>query len=445
MSCIFLKNGFIVNEGKILKQNLLIRHEKIEKIFKEDVYPGENCKIFDLKGKFVFPGVIDTHVHFREPGLTHKGDIESESKAALWGGVTSFVDMPNTIPPTVNFELWAEKNRIASQKAFVNYAFFLGATKDNIEQLINLTPGSVPGIKIFYGSSTGNLLLNDKEKLRKLFENQRVPYVVHSEDDAIINRNAAFYKAQKILPYDVHYRIRSEEACYKATSDLMSLAAKTNAKLHFLHISTAGELSLFEDKDLKHKQFTAETTVNYLWFDKEDFKKYGNLIKCNPSIKTRKDKQQLLNALNTNKIDVISTDHAPHLFEEKQREYFSAPSGIPSVQFSLLIMLELHKRGFIKLEKIAEKMAHNPARLFGIEKRGFIREGYYADLLVVDLNGYTEISKDLILSRCGWSPFEGEVLGAKIDMVFINGNLAVENGKIKKQKVYPLRFSKTQL
>lgn len=432
---ILIKNAQIVNEGKIIQSDILIENDLISKI--ESNISEEADQIIDASGKYLLPGIIDDQVHFREPGLTHKGDIGSESRSAIAGGTTSFIEQPNTVPNAVTQELLADKYEIASQKSFANYGFMMGGTNDNLEEVLKTNPRNVPGIKLFLGSSTGNMLVDNPETLENIFSNTKMLIAVHCEDEATIRENTQKYVDEygEDIPVKFHHLIRSEEACYKSSSKAIELAKKTGARLHVFHLSTAIETGLFRnDIPLKEKKITAEVCVHHLTFTNEDYETKGGLIKWNPAVKTQKDKDGLWEALLDNRIDVIATDHAPHTWEEKQNVYTKCPSGAPLVQHSLVVMLENYKNGKISLERIVEKMAHNPAILFRIEKRGFIREGYKADLVLVDLNQNWTVEKENILYKCGWSPLEGTEFHSKVTHTFVNGNLVYENGKINEEK-----------
>ncbi|WP_027383574.1 dihydroorotase [Epilithonimonas caeni] len=432
---ILIKNAQIINEGKIIQSDILIENDLISKI--QSNISEEADQIIDASGKYLLPGVIDDQVHFREPGLTWKGDIETESRAAIAGGTTSFIEQPNTVPNAVTQELLADKYEIASQKSFANYGFMMGGTNNNLEEVLKTDPRNVPGIKLFLGSSTGNMLVDNPETLENIFSNTKMLIAVHCEDEATIRANTQKYLDEfgEDIPVKFHHLIRSEEACYKSSSKAIELAKKTGARLHIFHLSTAIETELFRnDIPLKDKKITAEVCVHHLTFTNEDYDTKGGLIKWNPAVKTQKDKDGLWEALLDDRIDVIATDHAPHTWEEKQNVYTKCPSGAPLVQHSLVVMLENFKNGKISLERIVEKMAHNPAILFRIEKRGFIREGYKADLVLVDLNQNWTVEKENILYKCGWSPLEGTEFHSKVTHTFVNGNLAYENGKINEGK-----------
>ena len=433
---ILIKNAQIVNEGKIFKSDILIENDLIAKI--SETIPEENLdKIIDAEGKFLLPGVIDDQVHFREPGLTHKGDIESESKAAIAGGITSFIEQPNTVPNAVTQELLEEKYKIAAEKSYANYSFSMGGTNDNLEEVLKTNPRNVAAIKLFLGSSTGNMLVDNPEILEEIFSKVKMPICVHCEDETTIRKNTEIYKEKfgEDIPVKFHHLIRSEEACYLSSSKAIELAKKTGARLHIYHLSTAKETELFRnDIPLKEKKITAEVCVHHLHFTNSDYETKGSLIKWNPAVKTEKDKTGLWEALLDDRIDVIATDHAPHTLEEKSNKYLKCPSGAPLVQHSLNVMLEYYRNGKISLEKIVEKMCHNPSILFEIEKRGFVKEGYKADLVLVDLNKKYTVSKENILYKCGWSPLENEIFHSEITHTFINGNLAYEKGRFSDEK-----------
>ena len=431
-----IKNAQIVNENQIFKGDLLIENDLILKIG-NDISEDTAHRVIDADGKYLLPGVIDDQVHFREPGLTHKGDIESESRAAIAGGVTSFIEQPNTVPNAVTQQLLEEKYKIAAEKSLANYSFMMGGTNDNLEEVLKTNPRNVAGIKLFLGSSTGNMLVDNPETLENIFSKTKMLIAVHCEDEATIRANTEKYRKEfgDDIPMKFHHLIRSEEACYISSSKAVELAEKTGARLHVFHVSTAKETELFRnDIPLKDKKITAEVCVHHLTFTDVDYETKGTLIKWNPAVKTQKDKDGLWKALLDDRIDVIATDHAPHTWEEKQNVYTKAPSGGPLVQHSLVLMIENFKNGKITLEKIVEKMCHNPAILFQIEKRGFIREGYKADVVLVDLNDNSTVTKDNILYKCGWSPFEGSVFHSKITHTFVNGNLVYENGKVADEK-----------
>ena len=434
MDQILIKNATIVNEGKIFNASIFITNGIIEKI--GGLNPGNDIKdltTIDAKGKFIFPGIIDAQVHFREPGLTHKADIYTESKAAVAGGVTSFIDMPNTVPNVLTTEILNDKFRIAAEKSFANYSFFLGVNGDNIDDVVKMDTSQFIGVSDdgLYFTRKGNLLVDNPDTMEKLFANCKSIIAIHSEKEQIIEENEKTYRSKygENVPVEFHPLIRSEEACYQATERAIQLAVKHNARLHILHLSTEAETHLFQNNiPLKEKKITTEVSVHHLWFSDKDYQRLGTLIKWNPAIKTEKDRQGLFKALLDDRIDIVTTDHAPHTLEEKQKPYFQSMSGAPMVQHSLNIMLEFYKQGLISLEKIAEKMCHNVATLYRIEKRGFIREGYFADLTLVDLNSPWTVTNKNLLYKCGWSPLEGTNFRTKVTHTFVNGNLVFENG-----------------
>ncbi len=426
-----LVNARIVNEGKITEGDVLIKGQFIEKIG-NDLQSQPADKIIDAKGKILIPGAIDDQVHFREPGLTHKATIYTESKAAVAGGVTSFMEMPNTVPPTFTQQLLEDKYQIAAQNSLANYSFFMGASNDNLEEVMKTDVSNVCGLKIFMGSSTGNLLVDDPKTLEGFFSRFTSIIATHCEDEPTIRKNLEDFKAKygEAMPVKYHPLIRSHEACYLSSSFAVGLAKKNGTRLHILHISTARETALFDNSvPLSQKKITAEACIHHLWFNDQDYERLGMLIKWNPAIKTRADGQAIFNALLDDRIDVIATDHAPHTWEEKQNTYFKAPAGGPLVQHSVVAMLEFYHQGKIALEKVVEKMSHNPAILFQIEKRGFIREGYFADLALVDLNAPWKVEKSNVLAKCGWSPFENQTFRSSITHTFVSGHLAYANGQ----------------
>jgi len=433
MSATILRSGIIVNEGKQFVADILIKNGKIEKIDSHINYTGSVFEV-DLKGKFVLPGCIDDKVHFREPGLIHKATIATESRAAVAGGITSFMEMPNTIPNALTQELLEDKYRIASKSSIANYSFFMGASNDNIEEVLKTDGKKVCGVKIFMGSSTGNMLVDSETTLEKLFA--KVPPMLiatHCEDEQTVRTNIEKYRAiyGEDVPVELHPIIRSEEACYLSSSLAVRLAKKFNTRLHILHISTAKEIGLFSNQlPLEQKMITAEACVHHLWFSDEDYQTKGNLIKWNPAVKKASDREAIFQAVLDNKIDVIATDHAPHTIEEKDQSYFKAPSGGPLVQHALLAMLEKSKQGKISIERVVEKMAHAPAILFRIEDRGYIREGYQADLVIVDPAKKSEVTKESLLYKCKWSPFEGTLFSHSIDSTYVNGALVYANEQI---------------
>jgi dihydroorotase len=430
METILIKNAKIVNENVIFEGDVLIEGKFILEISK-NIIPGENTVIIDAEGNFLIPGAIDDQVHFREPGLTHKGDIFSESRAAIAGGITSFIEQPNTVPNAVTQELLEDKYEIASRKSHANYSFMMGGTNDNLEEILKTNPRNVAGLKLFLGSSTGDMLVDSSKALEKIFSSTKLLIAVHSEDESTVKANLEKYKLEygdDDIPVKFHHLIRSEEACYKSTVKVIDLAKKTGARLHVFHISTAKEMELFTNKiPLEEKQITAEVCIHHLWFTNIDYDTKGNLIKWNPAVKTENDRKVLWEALLDDRIDVIATDHAPHTLEEKNQVYTKAPSGGPLVQHAVVAMFEAHHQGKISIEKIVEKMAHNPAKIFKIEKRGFIKVGYYADLVIVNPNKKWTVNKDNILAKCGWSPFEGFTFNSTISHTFVNGKLVYNN------------------
>lgn len=423
-------NVNIVNEGKVFEGDVLIRGRFIEAIAK-DLSSRQADTVIDGKGKYLFPGVIDDQVHFREPGLTHKATIYTEAKAAVAGGVTSFMEMPNTVPPTFTVALLEDKYRIASRDSLANYSFYIGASNDNLEEVLKVDTTNVCGLKIFMGSSTGNLLVDDAKVLEAFFSQFPSLIATHCEDEQTIRRNNELYREKygEDLPVKFHPLIRSEEACYKSSSFAVDLARKHGTRLHVLHISTARETVLFDkDTPLEQKKITAEACVHHLTFTDEDYEKLGTLIKWNPAVKTRADRDGVFQALLENRIDVVATDHAPHTLAEKDNSYFKAPSGGPLIQHSLVAMLEHYHSGLIGLPVIAQKMSHNPAILFQISNRGFLRDGYYADLALVDLNQPWTVERENIISKCGWSPFQGRTFRSKVTHTFVSGHLAYADG-----------------
>lgn len=426
-------NAHIVNEGRIMKGAVLIDGEYIEKVFSDGelVEVDSSTEKIDAEGLWLMPGVIDDQVHFREPGLTYKGDIFTESRAAVAGGVTSYMEMPNTRPQTTTFELLEEKFALAASKSLANYSFYMGATNTNIRELTKVNPREVCGIKVFMGSSTGNMLVNDIDALNRIFDESPTLIATHCEDEEIIHRNLQYYKSMysDSIGVEFHPLIRSEEACFKSSSYAVELAHKHNSRLHILHLSTAAELVLFnENTPLKDKLITAEACVHHLWFSDRDYAALGNKIKWNPAIKKESDRQTLIDAVNSNKIDVVATDHAPHTWEEKQGNCYEAYSGGPLVQHSLTAMLQLAKQGYFTVEKVVEKMCHAPADLFRIENRGYIRPGYFADLVLVDPSLSQQVTTENILYKCGWSPFEGETFDSVVVRTFVNGQTVFNNG-----------------
>ena len=437
MNTVLIKNAKIVNEGTIFEGDVLIEGEFIKEIAGSISHKSSDCKVIDAEGNFLIPGAIDDQVHFREPGLTHKGTIETESRAAIAGGITSFIEQPNTVPNAVTQELLEDKYQIASKTSYANYSFMMGGTNDNLEEILKTNPKNVAGIKLFLGSSTGNMLVDNEETLEKIFSSTKMLIAVHCEDETTIKNNLEKYKAEfgDDIPVTAHHLIRSEEACYISSSKAIALAKKTGARLHVFHLSTAKEMELFTNKiPLEDKMITAEVCVHHLWFSNEDYATKGNFIKWNPAVKTAEDRDALWKALLNDTIDVIATDHAPHTLEEKSQKYLNAPSGGPLVQHAVVAMFEAHHQGKISVEKIVEKMAHNPAKIFKIEKRGFIKEGFYADLVIINPAKPWSVNKTNILYKCGWSPFEGTNFKSRISHTFVNGQLVYENEKVKEIK-----------
>lgn len=452
-----IENATLVNEGQTFVASVFVSDGKIAKIVREgdkDLVPepvegpglvgyetalrraqGPSLQVIDAQGKYLIPGIIDEHVHFREPGLTHKADIYSESRAAVAGGVTSFMDMPNTVPQTTTQDLLQQKFDLAAEKSLANYSFYLGATNDNLSEVVKTDPKQVCGIKLFMGSSTGNMLVDKNEVLVRLFREAPCLIAAHCEDEQIIHANTVCSKdlaskGQVVLDASIHPFVRTSEACYKSSFKAVDMAEHFGARLHVLHVSTQRELSLFKnDIPLKDKKITAESCPHYLWFDDHDYEEKSFAIKCNPAIKSRRDKEALLEALKTGVIDTIGTDHAPHLLEEKMTgDYFTSKSGFPSIQHSLEVMLELVRKGYLTLPRMVQLMSHNPAILYQIDRRGFIREGYHADLALVDLNVNDTISNKNEYSKCGWTPYDGVQTHSKVTHTFVNGNLVYENG-----------------
>ncbi len=430
MSRILIKNATIVNEGQQKVADILVNKGIIEKI--ESHIDIQSDRIIDAEGLHLLPGLIDDQVHFREPGLTHKADIWHESRAAVAGGTTSFMEMPNTIPNALTQELLEDKYQIAATKSIANYSFFMGASNDNIEQVLRTNPKTVCGVKVFMGSSTGNMLVDDEKTLEGIFSQVPLLIATHCEDEETIKTNLARYqKEYDELTIEMHPLIRSAEACYISSSSAATLAKKHGTRLHILHISTAKELSLFRnDIPLIEKKITAEACIHHLWFSDEDYAEKGNFIKWNPAIKTANDRDAIFQAVLNGTIDVIATDHAPHTLEEKSKPYSQAPSGGPLVQHALQALLDFYHQGKMTLEQIVQKTAHNTALCFQVEKRGFIREGYWADLVLVDLNKPYKVNKSNILSKCQWSPFEEHTFQSSITHTIVSGNLVFENGKL---------------
>jgi dihydroorotase len=426
-----IKSATIVNEGKQFEADVLIKNNRIEKI--ADSISAPDMQVIDGSGKLLIPGLIDDQVHFREPGVTYKADIYTESRAAVAGGITSFMEMPNTKPNALTQTLLEDKYQLAAKKSIANYSFYMGASNDNLEEVLKTNPRNVCGVKVFMGSSTGNMLVDEKSTLEGLFSEVGMLIATHCEDEKTIRANEAkaLEEYGENVPIEKHPEIRSAEACFLSSSLAVDLAKKYNTRLHILHLSTAGEMDLFNnDIPLKDKRITAEACIHHLWFSDEDYAQKGTLIKWNPAVKTAADREAILQAVLDDRIDVIATDHAPHTWEEKQNTYFNAPSGGPLVQHGLVAMLELVKQGKISVEKVVEKMCHNPAILFNVKDRGFIREGYYADLVLVDPHSPWTVDKSNILAKCGWSPFTGQEFSAQVDTTWVNGNIVYKNNSI---------------
>ena len=435
MRTVLIKNAQIVNEGTITSGDVLIEADRIAEIAPSISVKNADTKVIDADGFYLIPGMIDDQVHFREPGLTHKATIKTESRAAVAGGITSFIEMPNTVPQATTIDLLEEKFAIAAKDAHANYSFMFGGTNDNLSEILKVDKTKVAGLKLFLGSSTGNMLVDNPKVLEEIFSKTDLLISTHCEDEATIKKNLeqaiAIYGDD--IPMEKHPEIRSEQACYISSSQAIALAKKTGARLHVFHLSTAKETKLFDKKKaLKDKKITAEVCVHHLWFTSEDYASKGTKIKWNPAVKTKKDREGLWKALNEGRIDVIATDHAPHTLEEKNNVYTKAPSGGPLVQHALEALFEMHHKGYITVEKLVEKVAHNPAILFEIKERGYIREGYKADLVLINPNAPWTVTKENIAYKCGWSPFEGTTFRARVTHTFVNGHLAYENGKIAK-------------
>ena len=431
MKSTLIKNASVVNEGIIEVKDVLIENGIISKI--DSSIENDSQIVIDGTGKYLIPGLIDDQVHFREPGLTHKADIESESRAAVAGGITSFMEMPNTKPQSLTQELLEQKFERAAQVSLANFSFFMGASNDNLEEVLKTDPRTVAAVKIFMGSSTGNMLVDNIEVLEQIFSTSKMLIAVHCEDEETILENTENFRALygEDIPIQMHPLIRSDKACYKSSSIAIDLAKKHGTRLHVFHLSTKMEMELFDNSiPLEEKKITAEACVHHLWFDDRDYAEKGTFIKWNPAVKTQQDKQAVLQAVLDDRIDVIATDHAPHTLLEKQNTYFDAPSGGPLVQHALVALLELYHQGKISLQKIVEKTSHAPAICFKVEKRGFIRKGYWADLVLVDLKDPWTVDKSNVLYKCGWSPFEGQEFQSKVSHTWVNGNLVYDQGKL---------------
>lgn len=438
MNTVLIKNVHIVNEGKIIKGDVLVEGDRISEVSESISAKSGDTKIIDGDGHYLLPGMIDDQVHFREPGLTHKATIETESKAAVAGGITTFIEMPNTVPQATTIELLEEKFARAAETSWANYSFMFGGTNDNLEEILKVDETKVAGLKLFLGSSTGNMLVDDPEVLEEIFSKTNLLISVHCEDEATIQSNLEKFKTEygDDIPMSFHPVIRSEEACYLSSSKAIELAKKTGARLHVFHLSTAKETALFsKKKKLADKKITAEVCIHHLWFTNEDYAEKGSKIKWNPAVKTQKDKDGLWKALLEDRIDVIATDHAPHTLDEKNNVYTKAPSGGPLVQHAMVALLEMYHKGVISLEKIVEKTAHNPAILFEIKDRGYIRKGYKADLVLVDLNAPWTVNSENILYKCGWSPFEGTSFTSRITHTLVNGQIAYEHLKFPNRTI----------
>lgn len=431
---ILIHKATIINEGERFKASVLIKGDKIAAVYDDEVPDDldDIDEVIDASGLYLIPGVIDDQVHFREPGLTHKGDIHSESRAAVAGGVTSFMDMPNTKPQTTTIDELNRKFDRAAETSLANYSFFLGATNDNLEELKRVEAQRAAAVKVFMGSSTGNMLVDQMSSLEKIFSEVDMLIATHCESEPIIRANIDYYTQQYGQELDIHFhsKIRSEEACYASSAEAVELATRYNSRLHLFHLSTAKELSLLEAKPLKEKHITGEVCVHHLWFCEEDYARLGNRIKWNPAVKTRRDMLRLREGLNDNRLDVVATDHAPHLLSEKEGSCLKAASGGPMVQHSLVSMLEMARQGIFSLETVIEKMCHAPADLFRIKKRGYIRPGYYADLVLVDPDSEWTVASDNLLYKCGWSPLEGQRFSHRVVKTFVNGELVYNQGEI---------------
>ena len=433
MTSLLITNAHVVNEGQIQQLDVFVANGRIEKVG-ADLSSLAADRVIDAQGKHLLPGMIDDQVHFREPGLTHKGEIATESAAAVAGGITSYFEMPNVNPLTINSAALEDKYERATRKSLANFAFYLGASNDNLEDIKSLDPKAACGIKVFMGASTGNMLVDKPEILEGIFANAPTIVVTHCEDTPMITANEEKYRQQygEDVPMSCHPLIRSEDACYKSSSMAVSLAKQFNTRLHILHLTTEKELELLQAGDMKNKRITAEACVHHLFFSEEDYETKGALIMCNPAVKKASDRAALLQAVNNYLIDVVATDHAPHTWDEKQNPYFKAPSGLPLVQHALISMLEHYHSGIFSLEKIVQKVSHNVADLFQIHERGYIREGYWADLTLVDLNSPTVVDNQTLYSKCGWSPFEGYIFKSSIHTTIVNGEVAYENGQLNK-------------
>jgi len=433
---LLITNAQVINEGQVQELDLYVENGRIAKIGK-DLQSQKADRVIDATGKYLMPGVIDDQVHFREPGFTHKAEIYTEAKAAVAGGTTSFMEMPNTSPQTLTQELLEEKYQRAADVSLANYSFYMGASNDNLEEVLKTPMDTVCGVKVFMGSSTGNMLVDQPETLKRLFDECPLLIATHCEDEPLIRKRSEEFRAKygEDIPVEMHPEIRNVDACFKSSSLAVELAKKYNTRLHILHLSTAEEMALFRnDIPLKEKRITAEACVHHLWFTADDYAQYGAGIKCNPAIKEPRHREAVWAALLDDRIDVIATDHAPHTSEEKANKYWGSPSGVPLVQHSLLMMLEMHKKGRLSLETLVRKMCHAVADCFRVKERGYIREGYWADLVLFDLNAETAVSKENLLYKCGWSPFEGQSFTSQITHTIVSGHVAYENGKLDESK-----------
>lgn len=431
---LLIRNATIINEGGSYIGSVLIKNDRIEKIYTNQI-PEEICnksQIIEGKDLYLIPGVIDDQVHFREPGLTHKGDIQSESRAAIAGGVTSYMEMPNTNPQTITIDSWKQKNELAHGRSFANYAFYLGATNDNLAELKKADFKNLCGIKIFMGASTGNMLVDNKKALQAIFAEVDMLIATHCEKESVIRKNIETYTKDfgEDIPIKYHPLIRSAEACYESSAEAIELADRYGSRLHVLHLSTGQEMRLFDSKPLSEKKITGEACVHHLWFTDDDYERLGSHIKWNPAIKTERDRYELRKALLENKLDVVATDHAPHTLKEKEGGALTAASGGPLVQHSLQMMMQLASQNVFSKEQVVEKMCHAPAKLFGVKERGFIREGYFADLVLLNPNKPYTITTDNIISKCGWSPLEGETFSSSIEMTILNGEIVFQDGMV---------------
>lgn len=444
MKLLLIKNAKLVNEGEIYQANLIVKNGLIDSIHRDTIPEHTEAEVIDARGLYLLPGVIDDQVHFREPGLTHKGDLASESMAAAAGGVTSYMEMPNTNPQTITLEELEKKFELAENKSVVNYSFYLGATNDNLEQIKKINPLQVCGVKVFMGASTGNMLVDNKKTLEGIFAEAPLLIATHCEDEATIKATTERFKQcyGDSIPFEYHAEIRNAESCYKSSSLAVELASRYGSQLHILHLSTLQEMSLLESGPITDKKITGEVCVHHLWFNNSDYKRLGSLIKWNPAIKSAADQQGLWDGLLADKLDVIATDHAPHTLEEKANPYTKAPSGGPLVQHSLVAMLECYHRGKISLERVVEKMCHAPADLYRIKSRGYLRPGYKADLVLVDLNRKWKVSKENILYKCGWSPFDGVDFNSKVICTLVNGKIVYQDDKIVQRAGERLEFNR---